>query len=256
MSATVVASIQVFVLVLFRVLAVFMLAPAFSVRAMPTQAKIGLAFFVALVLWPGQQASLTVPLSLVSFAGAALRDTLVGAMIGFVARLVVNAAEMAGGIVDQQTGFRAGSALNPLSESPTAAVEQMYLLAATLLFLIANGHHALLLAFSRAYEVMPLAGSVDLLGNGGERLAALVSMAIASGCSIALPVIAVSLVLDVGLAIIARAVPQVQVFFVGMPIKIGVGLAIMAVMAPGMVHLVTTAIGDTPRQIEWLLAAL
>ncbi|MHB0878689.1 MAG: flagellar biosynthetic protein FliR, partial [Anaerolineae bacterium] len=115
MSPTLVASVQGFTLVMFRVLAVFMIAPVISVRTIPTQVKIGLAFFVTMVLWPLQQAGLTVPLSLVALAGAVLRESLVGAMIGFIARLATSVAEMAGGIMDLQTGFRAGATLNPLT---------------------------------------------------------------------------------------------------------------------------------------------
>jgi flagellar biosynthesis protein FliR len=256
MSSTFVASLQVFVLVMFRVLAVFLVGPAFSSRSVPTQAKIGLAFFVTIVLWPLQQASLTTPLTLTAFGGAALSESLIGAMIGYVARLALAVAEIAGGIVDTQVGFRAGATLNPLTQATSSSTDQMYFLASLLLFFIVDGHHALLLAISTSFDKMPLAGPIDLAGLGGERLAALVSAAITAGCTIALPVIAVTLVLDVALAIIARAVPQVQVFFVGMPIKIGVGIALMALMAPSVVLLFGSAIGDAPRQIEWLLAAL
>ena len=256
MSTSLVASLQVFVLILFRTLAVFMIAPAISVRAIPTQAKIGLAFFVTLVLWPLQQASLAAPLSVVALAGAALRESLVGALVGFVARLATSAAEMAGGIMDLQTGFRAGATLNPLTSAPSSALDQLYFLAATLLFLVIDGHHVLLLALTRTYETIPLASGVSFTGLASERLVSLVSVSITAGCSIALPVVAVTLILDVALAIVARAVPQVQVFFVGMPVKIGVALAFMAIVAPGAVRLLSLVIGDVPRQVDWLMGAL
>ncbi|MHB0874969.1 MAG: flagellar biosynthetic protein FliR, partial [Anaerolineae bacterium] len=132
----------------------------------------------------------------------------------------------------------------------------LYFLAATLLYLVIDGHHALLIALTRAYDTVPLAAAVDLHGSGGDRLVALVSTGLTTGLSIALPVVAVTLILDVALAIVARAVPQVQVFFVGMPIKIGVSLALMALVLPSAVQLMMVAIRDVPRQIDWLLGAL
>ncbi|MGQ9552827.1 MAG: flagellar biosynthetic protein FliR [Anaerolineae bacterium] len=256
MSETTVVSIQTLILIMFRLLAVFLLAPVISVRGVPTLMKIGFAFFLTMVLWPNASSELVTPLPLLVFAGVALRETFIGAIVGFVARLVTVAAQVAGSIMDLQVGFRVGSIINPLEALPSSVLEQLYFLLASLFFLVVRGDHALLLALSNTFVVIPAGTSLDMGGGAGWRLDALVGTVLVTGTSIALPVLAVNMVLDVVLAILSRAVPQIQVFFLGIPIKFGAGLAVLLITIPGSFHILRQLVGNMPQQIAWLLKAL
>jgi flagellar biosynthetic protein FliR len=88
------------------------------------------------------------------------------------------------------------------------------------------------------------------------RLEMLVGETLVAGCRIALPVLAVSLLLDVTLALLSRAVPQVQVFFVGMPLKFAVGMAFVLIGLPGVIYVLRQLFGQVPEQISWVLRAL
>lgn len=255
MPPTQVANLQVLALILFRLLAVFLLAPVLSVRSVPVQFKIGLALFLSIVIWSGMPAVAT-PLELLPFAAAAVRETVIGAVIGFVAHLVTATAEVAGGIIDMQTGFLAGMMMNPLTAASSSVLEQLYFLLATLVFLALDGHHILLLALVRTFEVLPAGAAWEIGSLAAGRLAALTSGVLITGCSIALPVLAVTLLLDVVLAILARTVPQIQVFFVGLPVKIGLGLAMVLLTLPGTVYILRKLVGGMPAQIAWLVGAL
>jgi flagellar biosynthetic protein FliR len=256
MSADLLVTVQTFFLMLVRLLAVFSLAPVFSVHGVPNQFKIGIAFFVAMLLWPLQPANLSQPLAWGNLALLVLREALVGAAIGFTARLVVATAEIAGAVADLQIGFRASSVMNPMTLFPSSEIEQLYFVLACLLFLLFDGHHALLRAMAESYRIIPLGGAVNLSGPATPRLEMLVGETLVAGCRIALPVLAVSLLLDVTLALLSRAVPQVQVFFVGMPLKFAVGMAFVLIGLPGVIYVLRQLFGQVPEQISWVLRAL
>ncbi len=256
MSVVSVVAIQSFMLIMFRVLAVFMLAPVLSLRSVPSQLKIALAFFITLILWPAHGATLAQPLPWLVFASMVVRESFVGAVIGYSAHLFTAAAEIGGSVVDLQVGFRAANLVNPLTSLPSSIMDQVYFLLASLLFLIVDGHHALIRAVAATYEAIPLGASVSLSGDLGVRLTTAVSSALSAGVRIALPVLAVTLMLDIVLAILSRAVPQIQVFFVGLPIKLGLGMAVILITLPATVAILRRLLGDVPGQVAWLLQGL
>jgi len=241
---------------MFRLLAVFLLAPVLSIRGVPTQVKLGFAFCFTLALWPAQTGELPAPLPLLVYAGAVLRETLIGAMIGFVAYLITGAAQVAGSVMDLQVGFRASSIVNPLTSLPSSVLDQVYLLLASAVFLIVGGDHALITALSRTFRTLPAGTNIDLGSELGARLTALTSSALVAGVTIALPVLAITATIDIMLAILSRAVPQIQVFFIGIPIKFGVGLVALLIVLPGSLLVLRRLVADMPPQIAWLLNGL
>ena len=154
MPGDVIASIQSMLLIGFRLLAVYLLAPAFSARTVPAQLKIGLAILTGLALWSGGWASLSEPLPLVRFGVLVLRETCVGAVIGFGAYMFTAIAQMAGSVIDMQIGFRAANLMNPLTSMLGSAVDQLYFLLASVLFLALDGHH-FLLSLAESFEAVP-----------------------------------------------------------------------------------------------------
>ncbi|NPV06688.1 MAG: flagellar biosynthetic protein FliR [Anaerolineae bacterium] len=256
MSADVMATTQSLALVFCRLLAAFLLTPAFSVRTVPARFKVGLAFFTSLALWSGGWVALSEPLPVLPLAAAVLRESVVGAAIGFTAHLFAAIGQVAGSIIDLQVGFRAANLMNPLTSMPGSAVDQLYFLLASVLFLGLDGHHLLLMALAETFDALPLDASPGLSGQALAHLAAGVSSAVVAGVRIALPVVAVTLVLDVMLALLARAVPQIQVFFVGLPVKLGLGLGVLLLTVPVVVIIMRELLGQIPRQIELLVQAL
>jgi len=250
------ANMQGFVLVMFRVLGVFLRAPVVSVPGIPTRVKVGLGFFVAVVLWPTLGSPDAVPLSLLPMVGAVIRETLVGAVMGMVARLVITSVEIAASVMGLEIGFRAGNVVNPFTALPTSALEELYFVMASLLYLALDGHHVLLRALARSFEVIPLGASVHLSGNAAWHLSALVAQSLAIGVKMAMPVLAVAFMMNVALALLARAVPQMQVFFLGMPVKFALGMATVLLAFPAVAYLLRALIADMPLQIDWLMRAL
>ena len=219
-------------LIFVRILAVFMSTPIFNSRSIPTLAKIGLAGLLSIIFLPLLEipsgAGLTVlPTNTLSLVLMIAQEVLVGVLIGFVTGLVFTTVSIAASMMSLQVGFRSANLFDPFINTPTSALEQFYTLLAIALFLNINGHHWFIQALARTFQVLPL-GSFVLDQMTVERLVMFTGEIFISATRIALPVMGTLLLTDLGLGLIARAVPQIQVFFLGLPVKIGLGLVTLA----------------------------
>ena len=219
-------------LIFVRILAVFMSTPIFNSRSIPTLAKIGLAGLLSIIFLPLLEipsgAGLTVlPTNTLSLVLMIAQEVLVGVLIGFVTGLVFTTVSIAASMMSLQVGFRSANLFDPFINTPTSALEQFYTLLAIALFLNINGHHWFIQALARTFQVLPL-GSFVLDQITIERLVMFTGEIFISATRIALPVMGTLLLTDLGLGFIARAVPQIQVFFLGLPVKIGLGLVTLA----------------------------
>jgi len=212
-----------------------MTAPIFSHRGIPSLAKIGFAGLLSLLLLPAIPADqypafTNLPDDAPPFILMIAQELLIGVLIGFVSNLVnlvFVAVDMAARMMSLQIGFQAANLFDPLSNAPTSALEQFYTLLALTLFLTIDGHHGLMIALARTFEIAPL-GNFILTGLTVQRLLLFTNETFITAMRLALPIVGVLLLTDLGLGLIARAVPQVQVFFLGLPLKMGLGLLILA----------------------------
>jgi len=221
-------------LVFIRVLSFLMVAPAFSSRSVPAQAKIGFAALLAFALLPGPEARLSaLPQEVTPFLIVMGQEIVIGVLIGLVANLAFMALQMAGQIVGLQLGFGTAHLFDPLSASQASLVDQFYLILATLLFFTLNGHHALLLALQRTLDLVP-PGQLIMSALIAERLIAVTANLFVAAVRIALPVMGSLMLADGVLALVARVIPQMSIFFVALPLKVGLGLLTIGLALPTM----------------------
>lgn len=233
---------QGFFLALTRILAIFMTAPILSNRLIPTQVKVGLGVLLTLILMP-LQTDMGPAQPLGAFLVDIGRELIVGLLVGFAGQLVFAAFQVMGDMMGIGAGLQAAQLLNPTLGTTGTALEGFYALLAVLLFLTIDGHHQVILALQRTFEVIPLR-TFDLSTLGPERFIALSAQMLAAALQMALPVIGAVLVADVALALIARVVPQMNVFFVGAPLKLGLALAALALGLPLILPLMRTVMAQ------------
>ena len=129
-------------------------------------------------------------------------------------------------MIGTSSGFSAGRTLNPALDLTGSALDQFFVMIATLIFISVNGHHGFILGVQRTFTVLPLnSGLPDLTY---ERLIRLTAELILAGLQLSLPVVGTLLLTDVTLGLLARVAPQVQVFFLGVPLKVALGLITLA----------------------------
>jgi flagellar biosynthetic protein FliR len=212
-----------FTLALTRILAIIIHVPVLGGRSVPDPVKIGFGLVLAMVILPWQPLPPeAASLSSVAFGFAMGKEALVGTLAGYAAVLTFGAVQIAGNLMSLGSGFQAGHILNPALEDSGSSIDQVLLITAFLLFLVFNGHHAFLLGLQRTFALIPLNSPLPELEAGP--LMALASGMILAGVQMALPVMGTLLLADLTLGLLARVAPQVQVFFLGVPLKIGLGL--------------------------------
>lgn len=223
-----------FLLVFARVTALVATAPVFGGGTIPRTAKVGLAALLSLAATPLVFPRVSAPpADLFSLLGQIGSEVAVGALLGFVASMLFAAVQIAGAVVDTQIGFAIIHVLNPYTGQPTAAVGQFYYQFALTLFLLANGHAILIGTVVGSFAVVG-AGGAHFAGDVPSVLTTVMGQMFLLGFRIAIPVAAVLLVVDVSLAIVARAVPQMNVFIVGLPAKVIVGLMTLSIALPAL----------------------
>lgn len=222
-----------------RVLAVFSVAPLFSMRAIPMRAKIGLAFFVALcaqaVLGDQPVISVNGPEAL----GAVAQQVTVGLSIGFAVRLVFASVDLAGEVIGLQMGLNFASFFDPTTNAQASAVAKFFGNMSMLLFIVINGHLMVLMAVVKSFDRFPVDGNF-MQALGQMRLHEMGASLFSSALWIALPMIALLLFVNLTLGIISRVAPQMNIYAVGFPVTLTVGLLGIGATLPMMEQPVLT----------------
>jgi len=219
-------------------------APAFSARAVPAAVRIYLALALGAVMGAQISAGRTIAFGgLGAYVMAIFAELAFGAVIGFGLSLLFEAVRFAGEALDVQVGLSQATALDPATENQTAIISRAYYFTALVIFLQLDGHHWLLAGLSRSFELIPIgaatyhAGVVKLMIN-------LVGSIFSVGLRLAAPVMAAVFLTDLAFGFIARVVPQMNVFLVGIPAKLLVGLAVLSVSAPLLLYTVAQLVTD------------
>lgn len=214
-----------------RILAVFTSAPVFSARMFPVRARIALAFFVALA----SQASLP-PADIIGFndpraMGVLMQQVGVGLAIGFAVRVVFSAVELAGEVMGFQMGLNFASFFDPQLGGQSSAVGIFFTQMTSLLFVVMNGHLMVLMAVNRSFQAFPIDQNF-LQALGQMQLHKLGTELFASAFWIALPLVGLLMFTNLALGIISRVAPQLNIFAIGFPITLLVGLIGIAFTLP------------------------
>ena len=206
-----------------RVLALFTTAPVFSQKAIPMRLKVGLAFLVALCAQPVLGEQTVVSIASAQALGTLVQQVVIGLSVGFAVRLVMAAIEVAGEVVGLQMGLNFASFFDPTSNAQLSAVARFMVQIATLLFIVINGHLLVLMAVLKSFEAFPVDGNF-MHAIAQMRLHEIGSAVFSSTFWIALPMIAMLLFVNLVLGIISRVAPQMNIYAVGFPVTLTVGL--------------------------------
>lgn len=214
-----------------RILGVFAAAPLFSARSVPMRTRIGLAFVMAVCIQPALPAPASLSLNSPQALGTVVQQLAIGLSIGLAARIVFAAIEMAGEIVGLQMGLNFAGFFDPSTGSQASTVGRFYGNTTMLLFIVLNGHLLLIQAVAASFTTFPV-GDDTWTALRQMRLYELGAVIFSHGLWIALPLIAILMFVNVVLGIISRIAPQMNVFAIGFPLTLSVGLIGIAASLP------------------------
>lgn len=226
-----------FFLIFARVSTILVTVPIFGFDAVPVHVKAGLAAMFALLLFPFlDKTGLEIPTEFIPFVIIVMNEVIIGVVIGFTANIIFVGIRFAGEIIGLDMGFGIVNVIDPLSGEQVSIVGQFKYLLALLLFLGINGHHFLIQALKLSFDIVPMAsGSFStvsvskLISMSGEIFTVAVKVASAA--------IGVLFISNFIMGIIARIVPQMNIFIIGFPIKISVGFVMIFITLPFFLYI-------------------
>lgn len=214
-----------------RVLALFQTMPVLGQRTVPARVRVALSFLIALAASGTAPAIAPVPLDSALAVMLAVQQVLVGVTLGFAVRIVFSAVEFAGEIAGLQMGMNFAGFFDPISATQATATSRYFGTLVAFLFIVMNGHLTVIMAVVQSLVVFPV---------GPEPFAFLKAtmpqqwggQIFSMGLWIAMPMIAMLLFVNMMLGVISRVAPQGNIFALGFPVTMGVGLVGMMAMLP------------------------
>ncbi|MBC8016285.1 MAG: flagellar type III secretion system protein FliR [Sporomusaceae bacterium] len=243
-----------FLLIFVRISGIFIMAPIFGSRNITGPVKASLALLITYILFPILfNPAAVIPDHFLPYLFIVAGELLVGLILGFVSSLIFTAIQMAGQLLDMQIGFGIVNIIDPMSGQQAPLIGNFKYILALLTFLITNGHHVLLSALFASFKLIPVTGVevniaitafiIDIIG--GMFILAL---------KISLPVIASLLLTDMALGILARTMPQMNIFVVGVPGKIIIGIFVLSIALPFYIFFLEMAFDGMYKNIFSVLS--
>lgn len=236
--------LPIFLLVFVRLTAFFVSAPFFSIRGVPSQFKIGFSFFLTFISFSYVPVIAHIPMDFM-FVMLVVKEALVGLILGFICELMFVAVQVAGGLIDMQMGFAMANVIDPRTGVYVPITGNFKNILAILYFLSINGHHLLIRGILTSYEAIPVDKTWIPLGNEQVLLffVKVFSDMFASALLIAAPIVVALFLVDLSLGIIAKSVPQFNIFVVGLPIKMIAGFLLLIVVMPAFLIILSNLFG-------------
>ena len=227
--------LTVFFLILARIAGIFIQAPILNSKSIPFMIKSALAIWISLVLWFVVPVYQSLPATLPLFLGTLIFEVAFGFAIGFLCNIIFIGIQAGGEIIDMQMGLSVANVLDPQSELQVSIIASFKSLLATLLFVTIDGHHWFFEALATSYEKIPLGGFNFYSGAKMDFLLRLTSEIFVLGLQLSGPILVALLLANLFLGLMARSIPQLNVFVVGFPLTIGMGFILLVVGMPYMV---------------------
>jgi flagellar biosynthetic protein FliR len=227
-----------YLLIFSRVGAMLMLIPALGETSIPARMRLGFALVFAAVLYPLVSAQLPgLPVDLPEIVVVVLHEVAVGLILGAIARLAVSGTQTAGAVIASSSGLSVAQAADPTNGGMQGALIGAFLSFLGIALIFATDlHHVALSAVHDSYMIFTPKEPL-MFGDAAETVVDTVAGAFVIGVQMSAPFIVFGLVFNLGMGILSRLMPQLQVFFIAMPATVGVGLVLMALLLTMMMGL-------------------
>lgn len=235
-----VENLEIFLLIVVRMSAFVVVAPFYGMTNTPMRVKAGFSLAVSVILFQVVDYKDVTYTGVIGYAGLVVQEAIVGLLIGYFANICSTILNFAGQIIDMEIGFSMVNVLDPVSNIQTTITGNFYSYLVMLMMLISNMHHFLIEAFVHAYDTIGIGEAIFRPDMYRIMVMYMVDYFVI-GFRIVLPVFASILLVNVVLAILAKVAPQMNMFVIGIQLKILVGLVILFFMI-GMLRSISDAI--------------
>ena len=221
---------HIFLLILLRVSALLIVAPIFGHRLFLARAKVGLAVMVSMVIFPIVD-RFDVPVGFLPYAVMMVGEVIMGLVIGYAVLLLFIGIQFAGQLAGLQMGFGIVNVIDPASHDRVSIIGQFLNILAILLMLTLDGHHTILNGLMTSFDAVPL-GGVVLKAPVAHKMIALTAEVFVIAIKVSAPIMIALFLISTAMGVLARTVPQMNVFIVGFPVQLAVGMSVLMAALP------------------------
>jgi len=246
-----------FFLALLRISALVVVAPVLGSQTVPAKVKIFLALFLTLIVLPVVKSEQDVAsLSMLSLFPLAVKEITIGLFLGFIAKFMFEGFQFAGHLISTQMGLGMAQLVDPESGAHTSPVGNIYSLVAIMLFLILNGHHLVISALFKTFEIIPVS-KLNVIETAAKiKMTSMFNNLFTIGIKLAAPSMVTLFLIEACMGIMARIAPQMNIFFIGLPLRLAVGMFILIASLPVFYLLFESVLSAWKRDITGILIYL
>lgn len=242
-------------LIFVRISTALIASPVFGSRSVPALPKIFLSLVIAYVVYLtiDRNAIASVPSGWMLVI-LSLKEAVTGLIIGFMLQFVFWGVSYAGTLIGFDMGLTMAEVFNPSSDESGNVVGEFLYYGALMIFFLINGHHYIISSLKHSFSVVPL-GKFVISKPVFDLIIIYSASVFIIAVKIASPII-VSFFLHIGEGIVARIIPQMQVFFVTQPLKVGIGVAMLGAITPLYLYVIKNLLQDYENKLYSLIAAM
>ncbi|OGF99883.1 MAG: flagellar biosynthetic protein FliR [Candidatus Glassbacteria bacterium RIFCSPLOWO2_12_FULL_58_11] len=241
--------IEIYSIIFLRVSGIIFTMPFFGSENVPRMVRIGLSLVLTMVIVPTLDVSgVVLPDNLPMYVVMLFKELLVGLILGFIAQLIFNGIQFAGDLVGFQMGLRIGNIIDPMSEEQVSEIGTLQNMLAVLIYLSLFWDHFLFKALAGSFHVIPI-GGVHLEQPLALELVRMSAEVFIIALKLGAPLLAALFLADVAMGFIARTAPQINVFIIGFPVKVGVGMLLLGISLPFFVYVFTKLVQGMENNI-------
>jgi flagellar biosynthetic protein FliR len=241
------------------VVALRVAAPILGSRTAPVRVRAAIAFFLALAMLPAIPAEAATAIAgdagLIRLFGALALEVAIGFTVGMVAQFVFGGVQMAGQLAGIQMGVGLSNLIDPQTQEHVTSMSQWQNLMALLVFLAVDGHHMLIRAIAESFTLLPIGGGLPAT-DGLGRILVIAGGIFVVALRVAAPILVMLLLINGAMAVLAKLIPQLNVFIVGFPLNVGVGLFMLAASQPFTIRLLETSFAEVSTTLAGIMRAL
>ena len=238
-----------FMLTFGRVGAMVMLLPGIGESNLPARVRLAIALALTAVLLPLHRQAYAVNLNaLMPLIVEMIQEVIIGLVLGITARLAMSALQIAGSVVAQQLGLGFVTAVDPTQDQQGVLVGNFLAVLGVTLIFATDMHYLVIAAMNDSYAIFK-PGEIPLTGDAAKHITTIIAASFRIGVQIAAPFIAFGLLFNLGLGVLSRLMPQMQVFFIGLPLSILLGLLLLVMVLGAMMGTFTDVLHGVLSQL-------
>ncbi len=250
-----VENVESFLLIIVRLSAFFFAAPITSARQIPRKVKVGLAVFVSFMVYNSIEVNMPAYTDILSFSIIIMEEVITGVILGFITSACLYIVNFSGRLIDMEIGLSMANMMDPSTRLQTSLTGSFYTQMVTILLLVSNMHYYLIRAIVDSFRLVPLGGAVFKAGLY-EIFTSFVVDFFIIGFRIVLPIFAAMLIINVVLGVLARIAPQMNMFVIGMQLKVFGGLIILSFIVSTLPMVADFIFDEMKKYLDLMMRAI